>query len=62
MVDIVERAARLVAVPLLENRLVDEVGGGHRLLEELAAVEGETRLLKGPRAAFIERVHLTSSP
>ena len=61
-VDVVKGAARLVAVPLLENRLVDEVGGGHRRLEELAAVEGETRLLESHRAAFIERVHLTSSP
>ena len=51
-VDIVERATWLGAVPLLENRLVDEVGGSHRRLEELAAVERETRLLESHRAAF----------
>ena len=51
-VDVVERATGLGAVPLLENRLVDEVGVSHRRLKELAAVKRKPRLFEGHRTAF----------
>ena len=51
-INIVERAAGLRTVPLLENRLIYKIRGFHRRFEEFTAIKGKLGLLEGHRGAL----------